>query len=94
MTVFWDVEPCSLVEVYRRFRGACCIHHLTSYLEILALRVDVRTVSSLKINAKKVFSKLITQPRLCSKRIKKGAINGNNSGSYLLFEADARLNNI
>jgi hypothetical protein len=25
MTVFWDVAPCSLVEVYRRFRGACCL---------------------------------------------------------------------
>jgi hypothetical protein len=27
MTVFGDVAPCSLVEVYRRFRGACCLHH-------------------------------------------------------------------
>jgi hypothetical protein len=27
MTVFWDVAPCSLVEVYRCFRGACCLHH-------------------------------------------------------------------
>jgi hypothetical protein len=27
ITVFWDVAPCSLVEVYRRFRGACCLHH-------------------------------------------------------------------
>jgi hypothetical protein len=27
MTVFWDVAPCSLIEVYRRFRGACCLHH-------------------------------------------------------------------
>jgi hypothetical protein len=27
MTVFWDVAPCSLVEDYRRFRGACCLHH-------------------------------------------------------------------
>jgi hypothetical protein len=26
-TVFWDVAPCSLVEVYRRFRGAYCLHH-------------------------------------------------------------------
>jgi hypothetical protein len=24
MTVFWDAAPCSLLEVYRRFRGACC----------------------------------------------------------------------
>jgi hypothetical protein len=27
MAVFWDVVLCSLVEVYRRFRGACCLHH-------------------------------------------------------------------
>jgi hypothetical protein len=26
MAVFWDVAPCSLVEVYRRFRGAYCLH--------------------------------------------------------------------
>jgi hypothetical protein len=27
MAVFWVVAPCSLVEVYRRFRGACCRHY-------------------------------------------------------------------
>jgi hypothetical protein len=27
MTVLWDVVPCSLVEVYRRFGGAYCLHH-------------------------------------------------------------------
>jgi hypothetical protein len=27
MAVFWVVAPCSLVEVYRRFRGACCPHY-------------------------------------------------------------------
>jgi hypothetical protein len=27
MTVFWVVAPCSLVEVYRRFIGACSLHH-------------------------------------------------------------------
>jgi hypothetical protein len=27
MTVFWDVAPCSLVEVYRRFRGTYCLNH-------------------------------------------------------------------
>jgi hypothetical protein len=26
-SVFWDVAPCSLVEVYRRFRGVYCLHH-------------------------------------------------------------------
>jgi hypothetical protein len=27
MTVFWVVAPCSQVEVYRLFRGDCCIYH-------------------------------------------------------------------
>jgi hypothetical protein len=27
MAVFWVVAPCSLVEVYQRFRGLCCLHH-------------------------------------------------------------------
>jgi hypothetical protein len=27
MTVFWDVAPCGLVEGYRRFVGAYCLHH-------------------------------------------------------------------
>jgi hypothetical protein len=27
MAVFWVAAPCSLVEVYQRFKGACCLHH-------------------------------------------------------------------
>jgi hypothetical protein len=27
MAVVWVVAPCTVVEVYRRFRGACYIHH-------------------------------------------------------------------
>jgi hypothetical protein len=27
MTVYRDVAPCNLVEVYRRFWGTCCLHH-------------------------------------------------------------------
>jgi hypothetical protein len=27
MAVFWVVAPCRPVEVYRRFKGACCLHH-------------------------------------------------------------------
>jgi hypothetical protein len=27
MTVFWNVAPCNLVEIDRRFRGAYCLHH-------------------------------------------------------------------
>jgi hypothetical protein len=27
MAVFWVVTPCSLVDVYRRFRDVCCLYH-------------------------------------------------------------------
>jgi hypothetical protein len=27
MAVFWAVAPCSLVQVYQRFRGPCFLHH-------------------------------------------------------------------
>jgi hypothetical protein len=27
MTVFWDIAPCSFVEVNRRFGGTYCLHH-------------------------------------------------------------------
>jgi hypothetical protein len=27
MAVFWVVVPCSVVEVYQRFRSPCCLHH-------------------------------------------------------------------
>jgi hypothetical protein len=27
IAVFWVVAPCSLVEVYQRFSGACCLHY-------------------------------------------------------------------
>jgi hypothetical protein len=27
MSGFWFVTPCSLVEIYRRFRDTCCLHH-------------------------------------------------------------------
>jgi hypothetical protein len=33
MTVFWDVAPCSLAEVYRRFRGAYCLHYQSLMME-------------------------------------------------------------
>jgi hypothetical protein len=31
MAVFWAVAPCSLVEVYQRFRGACCLQHQSDH---------------------------------------------------------------
>jgi hypothetical protein len=34
MTVFSVVALCSLVEVYRRFKGTCCLHHVILCSEI------------------------------------------------------------
>jgi hypothetical protein len=31
--VFWDVVPCSLVDIYKRFREAYCLHHPHSEAE-------------------------------------------------------------
>jgi hypothetical protein len=33
MIVFWAVAPCSLVQVYRRFRDTSCCHHQSTSLE-------------------------------------------------------------
>jgi hypothetical protein len=33
MAVFWVVAPCSLVEVYHRFRGPCCLHYQALMME-------------------------------------------------------------
>jgi hypothetical protein len=38
MAVFYDVAPCSLVDVYRRFRGACFLHYQSD--ESLTYRPD------------------------------------------------------
>jgi hypothetical protein len=27
MAVFWVAVPCSLVDIYQRFRGTYCLHH-------------------------------------------------------------------
>jgi hypothetical protein len=32
MAVSWVVVPCSLVDVYQRFRGPCCLHHSSGTL--------------------------------------------------------------
>jgi hypothetical protein len=33
MIVFWSVAPCSLIDVYRRFRGASCPHAVSLIIE-------------------------------------------------------------
>jgi hypothetical protein len=39
MAVFWVVAPCSLVEVYQRFRGPCCLHHQGATTQKTAITV-------------------------------------------------------
>jgi hypothetical protein len=34
MAVFWVIAPCSLVEVYQRFRGPCCLHHQATHRQL------------------------------------------------------------
>jgi hypothetical protein len=43
MAVFWVVAPCSLVEVYQRFRGPCCLHHQEDLL--IALMMEAARTS-------------------------------------------------
>jgi hypothetical protein len=40
MSVFLDVAPCNLVDVYRRFRDACCLHH-----QVIALMMEAASIS-------------------------------------------------
>jgi hypothetical protein len=64
MAVFWVVAPCSLVEVYQRFRGPCCLHYQgDSPVSYLKLGVDGRTCGGLQPLIWK-----ITCPDTCNKK--------------------------
>jgi hypothetical protein len=41
MAVFWVVAPCSLVELYQRFKGPCCLHH-QGLMHILSLFINFK----------------------------------------------------
>jgi hypothetical protein len=45
MAVFWVVAPCSLVEIYQRFRGRGCLHHqgVTTQKTAIFVLTAVRT---------------------------------------------------
>jgi hypothetical protein len=45
MAAFCVVAPCSLVEVYRRFRGTCCLHH-----QVIALMMEAASTSEMSVN--------------------------------------------
>jgi hypothetical protein len=51
MAVFWVVAPCSLVEVYQRFRGACCL---------IALMMDAVNTSETSVNFYQVGFEVLT----------------------------------
>jgi hypothetical protein len=46
--VFWDVVPCSHVEVDRSFRGAYCLHHQGE--EFIALMMEAVHTSETSVN--------------------------------------------
>jgi hypothetical protein len=48
MKVFWNVAPCSSVEIKRRFIGAFCLHH--NYHIIIALMMEAVSTSETSIN--------------------------------------------
>jgi hypothetical protein len=43
MAVFWDIAPCSLVEVDRRFKGRYCLHQQGDESFIALMMETVRT---------------------------------------------------
>jgi hypothetical protein len=45
IAVFWVVAPCSLVEVYQRFRGPCCLHQLLPDYTALQPRIQQSSYS-------------------------------------------------
>jgi hypothetical protein len=45
IAVFWVVAPCSLVEVYQRFRDPCCLHHQGDALMMEATRTSKTLVN-------------------------------------------------
>jgi hypothetical protein len=45
----WIVAPYSLLDVYRRFRGACCLHH-QSDVSIIALTMNAASTSEMSVN--------------------------------------------
>jgi hypothetical protein len=62
MAAFWIVAPCSLVDVYGRFRGACCLRHqgdLPDYAaqqlkrrpsSLIALMMEAASTSETSVN--------------------------------------------
>jgi hypothetical protein len=50
MVVFWVVATCSLVEVYQRFRGPCCLHNQGAIIRAIALMMEAARTSETLVN--------------------------------------------
>jgi hypothetical protein len=48
IAVFWVIVLCSLVEVYQRFGGACCLHHQDN--ELITLMMEAESTSETSVN--------------------------------------------
>jgi hypothetical protein len=49
MALFWVVAPCSLVDVYQRFRGPCSLHHQSEQY-VIALIIEAARTSETLVN--------------------------------------------
>jgi hypothetical protein len=49
MTVLWVVAPCYLIDVYRRLKGSCCLHHQGDHL-LIALMMEAASTSEKSVN--------------------------------------------
>jgi hypothetical protein len=49
IAVFWVVAPCSLAEVYQRFRYPYCLHHLGDE-SLIALMMEAARTSEMLVN--------------------------------------------
>jgi hypothetical protein len=88
ISVFRVVAPCSLIEVYRRFTGACCLHHQDDRQTLYGARSQktlmFMTVKRQTRNRKPVT--LSTEPSLlilyCYKKKNKTLQKNNSMWSY------------
>jgi hypothetical protein len=53
MAVFRVVAPCSVVEVYQRFRGRCCLHHQGDESSAIFMQITVYRDTSVGRDSKK-----------------------------------------
>jgi hypothetical protein len=47
ITTIWDVTPCSLVDIHRRFREKCCLYYQASFIWAWRQHVSLKCRSSI-----------------------------------------------